>query len=231
MWQGFVWQGFPILKERETPESSASPAGGASAPIPAAHRAAASALASEPPPVPEPRRVCLGPAPAARREEAEGLRGARRGKGAVSHRAAATPDWAPAARMFPGCASTASAPRGRWRAARTNVGRRAPRGRGRAVFTRCLDTRAWRQAVGRVRPAHPVCGALARLPDRRRQPSRMRRVGRATVPRATLAKVARAWNPGSRRSGGWLRATPGRTGRGWGGGGVPSCPWSGRIQL
>lgn len=125
----------------------------------------------------------------------------------------------------PGCSSAASAPRGRGRAARTNVGRRAPRGRGRAVFTCCLDTRAWRPAVGRVRPAHPVRGALPRVPDSRRQPSRVRHVGRATVPRATLAKVARSWNPGSAQR----RLAPGHTRPD--GAGVPSWPWSGRIQL
>ena len=114
----------------------------------------------------------------------------------------------------PGCSSATSAPLGRWRAARTNVGRRAPRGRGRAVSTCCLDTRAWRPAVGRVRPAHPVRGALpAFLTDAASPPGYAALAGPLSLERLWLRLRARGTQ--ARRSGGWLRATPGRTGRGY----------------
>ena len=209
-----MWQGFPILKERQRPEFSASPGGGAPAPIPAAHRAAASALASEPLPVPGPRRVCLGPAPAARRKEAEALRGARRGKGAVSHRAAATPDCAPAARMFLDARlrqvrlSGAGEPR-----AQTSGSAR--RGGGAA---QCLPV-AWTPGPG-ARPLAesdpPTPSAEpspAFLTDPASPPGYAALAGPLSLERLWLRLRARGTQ--ARRSGDWLRATPGRTGRGY----------------
>lgn len=152
---------------------------------------------------PGPRHASQEPAPAARREEAEALRGARRGEGAVSHWAAATTRWdthrsSCGLRVSDERASRAEAPGSRVPAGgEQHAARRAPRGAGPlSVYLlpghRGLAPSRWTEPGPPSQPTIAFVRAAA-------VPCWPRRPGWAISPRATAAKVANARNPGSAR--------------------------------